>query len=323
MAELNLTHIPGAETGEIPGFPLERDERLIINFGVADPVWDVDTLPLTYTNSRWSAFIYRADERDLKRILPEPLEIEDDLVEFWYNDVNHNTLGPFFELGVTIAASYGDYKAGYYAYMYLTSDCSVFAGRERCGAFPKKVAYVTITEHGGKLDDTQELPGNDFFSFMAVRRGYLMHTATGRYSGNRMDDLPSLPIFYGKTDWGRMNMRIVTSPDLRSSRWDLFYFPPLLEGRPRMVIKPETIRTARAEDIRTWYLAATPFDNVGALIPPRKLIGLVAFNFDMIITPAQSIWNKTVTRTDEDIANLSFATPYRYSMRHRFPKPVG
>ena len=320
-AILHETSIPNDGTLVEP--PLERDPRTIVCHGVADPLWDVDNVPVTYTNDRWFSFLYRADEKDLRRVLPEPLQLEDDLVEFWYNDVNHNTLGPFYELGVTIAASYGEYKGGYYAYMYLTQDVGVFAGRERCGAFPKKVAYITIMEHGGKLDDTNEPPGNDFFSFMCVRRGYLIHTATGRYSGNDMSDLPALPVYYGRTDWGRMNMRIVTSPDLRTSRWDLFYFPPLLEGKPRMTIRPATVRTAQAKDIRTWYFAATPFDNMAALIPPRELLGLVAVNFDLIITPAQSIWDKTVTRTDEDIAALGFATPYRYSMRHRFPKPIG
>jgi acetoacetate decarboxylase len=71
----------------------------------SDPIWDIDTLPLTYTNSRWSAFFYRADEARLRRVLPDCLDLEDDIVEHWYVDHNNTMLGPYGEWGLTVAAA--------------------------------------------------------------------------------------------------------------------------------------------------------------------------------------------------------------------------
>ncbi|HKA63455.1 MAG TPA: acetoacetate decarboxylase family protein, partial [Methylomirabilota bacterium] len=110
MAEMfSVTQIPGAETGEIPPSPVDRDEKTAFIYSLVDPIWDIDTLPLTYTNSRWSAFFYRADEKHLRRVLPDCLDLEDDIVEFWYVDHNHTMLGPYGEWGATVAASH---KAG-------------------------------------------------------------------------------------------------------------------------------------------------------------------------------------------------------------------
>jgi hypothetical protein len=75
--------------------------------------------------------------------------------------------------------------------------------------------------------------------------------------------------------------------------------------------------------IRSWALQATPWDNMGAMLPVKEMIGLMSFNFDLIIPGADTIWTQTIERTDEDIADLLFATPYQYTMRHRFPKPPG
>src|SRR5215468_12331252 len=131
MAEqFAVTQIPGAETGEIPPSPVDRDEKTAFIGGLVDPIWDIDTLPLTYTNSRWSAFFYRCDEAQLRRVLPDCLELEDDVVEFWYVDHNNTMLGPYGEMGVTVAASHkaGDGRtlyAGYYPYMYLTQDAAI------------------------------------------------------------------------------------------------------------------------------------------------------------------------------------------------------
>jgi len=77
MAEqFAVTQIPGMETGEIPPVPVDRDEKTVIIYSLVDPVWDIDVLPLTYTNSRWSAFFYRADEKHLRRVLPDCLELD-------------------------------------------------------------------------------------------------------------------------------------------------------------------------------------------------------------------------------------------------------
>ena len=71
------------------------------------------------------------------------------------------------------------------------------------------------------------------------------------------------------------------------------------------------------------FLQATPWDNLGALLPVKELIGLMSFSFDLVIPGAETIWSQTIERSDEDIADLLYATPYQYTMRHRFPKPPG
>ena len=105
MAELNVTSVPWIDSGDAPPLALDRDKRDIISQGIADPLVDYDIVPLTYTNSRWSAFFYRVNEAALRRILPKCLELEDDVVEFWYVDHLHTGLGPYGEMGVTVSAS--------------------------------------------------------------------------------------------------------------------------------------------------------------------------------------------------------------------------
>ena len=53
-------------------------------------------------------------------------------------------------------------------------------------------------------------------------------------------------------------------------------------------------------------LAATPFDNLGAMMPVKELIGLMTFSFDLIIPGADTIWTQTIERTAEDIGDLLF-----------------
>jgi len=60
--------------------------------------------------------------------------------------------------------------------------------------------------------------------------------------------------------------------------------------------------------IRSWALQATPWDNMGAMLPVKELIGLMSYNFDLIIPGADTIWTQTIERTDEDIADLLFAS---------------
>ena len=133
-----------------------------------------------------------------------------------------------------------------------------------------------------------------------------------------------------------MNLRLVTDPSLTTTQWDLTYIPsevtpalaagmgrPETEGQHRFQLKPESIRTASAGAVRSWILQATPWDNVGNLLPVKELLGLMSFSFDLVIPGAETIWTQTIERTAEDIGDLMFATPFEYTMRHRFPKPPG
>jgi acetoacetate decarboxylase len=187
MAQRAVTQIPGADTGEVPKPPAHRAEKTAFIGVLADPLWDIDTLPLTYTNSRWSAFFYRADEKHLLRVVPECLDIEDDVVEFWHVDHNHTMLGPYGEMGVTRGLEpqgrrRETYYSGYYPYMHLTQDAAIDAGRVL--GFPKNEAFIRVLEHGGAPDDGYGVYDTkvyqfDYFSFLMIRNGYVIHSATG------------------------------------------------------------------------------------------------------------------------------------------------
>lgn len=337
MPSVNVTSVPWIDSGDAPPLPLDRDRRDIIGQGVADPLYDIDSLPITIVASRWLAFLYRADEGKLRRMLPSSLELDDDVIEFWYARHPNTCMGPYNEMGVTVATSIrgGDgrsLRAGYYPYMYLDQAIPLFLGHEVYG-FGKKTAFIVAHEHGGADDDGEQPPGREYFTCVLERRGYLIHTATGRW-----DDEPvqPQPRFYGNADYGRVNLRLLTDPTLTTTLWQLAYIPPLvspqfaarlgrpdLEGTPRFRMHPGSLRTASPDAIRSWALQATPFDNPGHFLEVAELIGAVGFSFDLAIPPAEVVWERMVERSDEEVRDLMWATPYRYTMRHRFPKPVG
>jgi hypothetical protein len=322
MAEIfNVTQIPGLGTDELPALPLEREEKSRIICSVHDPLWDIDAYPLTYTNSRRFAFVYEADETNLKRCLPECCLLEDDVVEFWYGDHNHTRLGPYREMGVTIAASHNGVKFGYDPFRYGTLDAALDAGRVL--GFPNKAAYIRTLEHGGKWDDGYELPGRENFSVMTSRNGYVIHSATGTYSGNKISDLPRVPIFHGKNDWGWGGMKITTNSDLSQTLWQLTRVPAVLEGEICMQLKKDSITTAQASDIN-WFMQASPFDNLGHMLPAKKLLGLFSYDYDGIIPPAQVIWSQVIQRTPAEIEqHCIYETAFHYGMRSHFPKLNG
>ena len=66
-------------------------------------------------------------------------------------------------------------------------------------------------------------------------------------------------------------------------------------------------------------MQATPYDNLGHEMPPKEMIGLMTFSFDLIIPAGEVPWTETYTGTPLPWA----AKPYRFGLRHRFPKPIG
>ena len=313
----------GKKRGEIPPMPLERDEKSQFNFGVCDPLWDIDTLPLTYNDSRWIAFIIEAKMEDLTKIVPKPLEVVDNRIEWWFVKHKYTMLGPYYEMGVTIPCRYRDqetgkeYLGGYYPYMYLTGSAATDAGRVL--GFPKKCAYIIFHEHGG--DPREPDHKKDFFTCLIARNGYVINSITGMYD-DAVKAADISPIFYGKTEWGRFNLKITSNSDLTKTVWELTYLPSEWEGKHRFQLKRETIRTASPDSIE-WFGQGTPFDNMCAAITPQKILGAIAFTFDLIIPPAQVLWRQVYTRTPDEVAKVCYATPYRYGMRQYFPKPTG
>ena len=89
----------------------------------------------------------------------------------------------------------------------------------------------------------------------------------------------------------------------------------------RFQLNPESIRTATGDDIRSWYMSGTPFDFMGGQIPATEIVGLISFTFNLIIPGAETIWTRVVERTEADFGPLLYATPFKYTMRHRFLLP--
>ena len=117
-------------------------------------------------------------------------------------------------------------------------------------------------------------------------------------------------------------MKVVTAPDVSESRWELVYLPSMVtkdlataigrpdtEGSHRFQVKPESIRTASPKSIN-WFMQATPYDNLGHELPPKELIGLMTFSFDLIIPAGEVLWTETYTR-DATWAGAGQAVPLR------------
>ena len=79
-------------------------------------------------------------------------------------------------------------------------------------ASPRRKPSSACVEHGGAPDDgygvyDTKIYQFNYFSFLMIRNGYVIHSATGKYDDA---DLPAKPKFYGNTEYGRMNMKVVT-----------------------------------------------------------------------------------------------------------------
>ena len=82
---------------------------------------------------------YRTEMEALRRIVPEPLVIEEPLVKFEVMYLPDATsLGPYTESGQLIPVSYNGEKGDYLHAMYVDNLPSIAAGRE-ASAYPKKL----------------------------------------------------------------------------------------------------------------------------------------------------------------------------------------
>ena len=94
--------------------------------------------------------------------------------------------------------------------MWLTAAIGVAAGREPFG-FPKKIAYIVARSTAARRTTATAASGTSTSTSPWSGAGYLIHTATGKYDDA---ELPAKPAFYGDPEYGRMNLRLITEPDL-------------------------------------------------------------------------------------------------------------
>jgi acetoacetate decarboxylase len=127
----------------------------------ADEVVAAGTTPLTappytrtrrrFTNREYFNIVYRTDPAALRYAVPEPLEVEDDLVRF---EVMHMGdvpgFGPYTECGQAIPVSYRGERGEYLHAMYLNSFAGTAAGRES-SAYPKGPGEPALRVEAGTL----------------------------------------------------------------------------------------------------------------------------------------------------------------------------
>jgi acetoacetate decarboxylase len=109
-----------------------------------------------FTGREYLNILYRTDAEAMRRVVPEPLTVDDPLVKFEVMRMPDVTgLGSFTESGQVLQVRYQDESADYLHAMYVDSLASIASGRE-ISAFPKKSGtprlYVDSDTLVGTLD---------------------------------------------------------------------------------------------------------------------------------------------------------------------------
>jgi acetoacetate decarboxylase len=96
--------------------------------------------PYRFVDREYMIITYRTDRAALERVVPEPLEIVDDLVKYEFIRMPDSTgFGDYTETGQVIPVSYKGQRGGYVHAMFLNDHSPIAGGRELWG-FPKKLA---------------------------------------------------------------------------------------------------------------------------------------------------------------------------------------
>lgn len=128
--------------------------------------------PYRFTNREFLILSYRTDPDALAKVVPEPLEFDDPIVNFeWIRMPDSDGFGDYTEAGQVIPVRYGDEKGAYVHAMYLDDGPPILGGRELWG-FPKKLASP-------KLETRKEtLVGQLDFSGVRVATGTMGYKHT-------------------------------------------------------------------------------------------------------------------------------------------------
>ncbi|WP_172328829.1 acetoacetate decarboxylase [Mangrovicoccus sp. HB161399] len=100
--------------------------------------------PYRFTDREFLVISYRTDPDALRRVLPEPLEFDDPVVNYEFIRMPDSTgFGDYTESGQVIPVTYQGTKGGYVHSMYLNDEAPIAGGREIWG-FPKKYATPSL-----------------------------------------------------------------------------------------------------------------------------------------------------------------------------------
>jgi acetoacetate decarboxylase len=100
--------------------------------------------PYRFVNREFMIITYRTDRAALEKIVPEPLEIADDIVKYEFIRMPDSTgFGDYTESGQVIPVTFQGKRGGYTHAMYLNDHPPIAGGRELWG-FPKKLANPVL-----------------------------------------------------------------------------------------------------------------------------------------------------------------------------------
>jgi len=100
--------------------------------------------PYRFVNREYIIITYRTDPQILRALVPEPLELDGDVVKYEFIRMPDSTgFGDYTETGQVIPVSFRGRKGGYSHCMFLNDGPPIFGGRELWG-FPKKLASPTL-----------------------------------------------------------------------------------------------------------------------------------------------------------------------------------
>ena len=100
--------------------------------------------PYRFYNREYLIITYRTDPKKLRELVPEPLQIEGDVVKFEFIRMPDSTgFGDYTESGQVIPVSLKGRKGSYTHCMFLNDHPPIAGGRELWG-FPKKLAQPSL-----------------------------------------------------------------------------------------------------------------------------------------------------------------------------------
>jgi acetoacetate decarboxylase len=110
--------------------------------------------PYRFYNREYIIISYRTDPKALAAVVPEPLEVTDNIVKYEFIRMPDSTgFGDYTESGQVIPVRYQGQHGSYVHSMYLDDDAPIAGGREIWG-FPKKLATPKISHEGDVIVGT-------------------------------------------------------------------------------------------------------------------------------------------------------------------------